>query len=269
MVAAGGCLALSSSACEPELIVGKVTNATACPAYDPGDGVAGATSEGKTVDVPWETGFESGFCDYASAGGFCYGDSDATYLVVDSPVRSGRQSAAFSVTSDPSRDGVQTRCFLEGTLPLDATYGAWFYVPALAQNMGNWNLVHFQGGDGPPRLRNLWDVSLGNADDGSLYLYIFDSVSPAGVGGIRIPPVTRPVPIGAWFHVEFRLRRATDATGIVALRQDGALLLELTDLVTDPTLFGQWYVGNLVTDDALTPQDSTIYVDDVTVRPAP
>jgi hypothetical protein len=179
---------------------------------------------------------------------------------VDAPVHGGRSAAAFSVSSDPSGNGVQARCFREGTLPREARYGAWFYIPVLAANTGNWNLIHFQGGDD---LHNLWDVSLGTADDGSLYVYLFDFLN----GSIRTPNPAPEVPIGSWFQLEFRLRRAMDATGEVALYQDGALLMELTGLRTDDTDFGQWYVGNYA--DGLMPPDSTLYVDDVTIRAVP
>ena len=125
------------------------------------------------------------------------------------------------MTADPTRNGSQARCFREGALPRDAVYGAWFYVPSLADNTGNWNLMHFQGG-APDALHGLWDVSLDNADDGSLFLYIFDF---SGHRDRRAPAdAAPPVPIASWFHVEFRLRRAPDATGEVALYQDGSLV---------------------------------------------
>ena len=251
-----------SSGCEPELVVGT----WACPApVAPPVGDSGvADSLAKVVDVSWTTGFETtGFCDYARAGGFCYSDPDAAYRIVAAPAHGGRSAAEFSVTADPDRDGAQARCFREGTLPSEAVYGAWFYVPSLAENTGNWNLMHFQGG-APNALHGLWDVSLENADDGSLALYLFGFL---GAGIRRAPDVSaQAVPIATWFHVELRLRRAADATGEVALYQDGALLLELTSLATDDTDFGQWYVGNLAS--GLTPTDSTLYVDDVTISAA-
>jgi hypothetical protein len=250
---AGLLLAFLSSACEPELVVGTWT----CPPPNPDQAVASAD---KVVDVPWTSGFETGFCDYGRAGGFCYADPDASYSSVDAPVHGGRHAAAFSVTSDPSTQGVQARCFREGMLPREARYGAWFYIPVLANNTGNWNLMHFQGGDD---LHNLWDVSLGSADDGSLYAYVLDFLN----GAFRTPDPAPDIPIGSWFQLEFRLRRAADATGEVALYQDGELLMELTGLLTDDTDFGQWYVGNYA--DGLTPPDSTIYVDDVMIRAAP
>jgi hypothetical protein len=256
-------LACLSSGCEPELVVGT----WACPApVAPPTGDAGvATSLAKVVDLPWTTGFETtGFCDFARAGGFCYSKPDASYTIVDAPAHDGRSAAAFSVTTDPARSGSQARCFREGALPGEAVYGAWFYVPSLAENAGNWNLMHFQGG-APNALHGLWDVSLDNADDGNLFLYLFDFLG----AGIRRAPAgaVPPVPIASWFHVELRLRRAADATGEVALYQDGLLVLELTSLRTDDTDFGQWYVGNLAS--GLNPLDSTVYIDDVTISAAP
>jgi len=255
-------LAFLANACKPELVVGTLgTSSSEC---EPEGGSAGAGSAGKTVDVPWTTGFENDFCDYFQSGGFCYGDPDASNTIVKAPVHDGGHAAAFSVTGDPARNGRQTRCFLEGALPLDAVYGAWFYLSASADAVDNWNLIHFQGGDPPPGpLPYLWDISLERSDDGSLHLYVRDFLN----GTVRVPEPPAPVPIGSWFHVEFRLLRAADATGAVALYQDEVLLLEVPNILTDNTVFGQWYVGNLVS--TLTPPDSTIYVDDVTIRAEP
>lgn len=149
-------------------------------------------------------------------------------------------------------------------LPSDAVYGAWFCLPELHQDIGNWNLVHFQGGPAEPTLRHLWDVSVSNADDGSLFLYVRDFVNGDPVGGeVLLPEAPPAAPIREWFQIEFRFRRAADATGEIALYQNGMPLLERTGIVTDVTGFGQWYVGNLV--GSFTPPESTIYADDVTV----
>jgi hypothetical protein len=248
-------IAVLPCACEPDLVVGTWT----CPSPD-ADQAPG--NPDKVLDAPWTTGFETGFCDYTRAGGICYTSPDASYRIVDEPVHGGHHAAAYVVTSDPAKRGTQARCFREGALPVDAFYGAWFYVPSRATNTGNWNLVHFQGG-APGALHGLWDISLRSADDGRLFAYLFDSLR----GISRVPNAAPDVPIGSWFHLELRLRRASDATGEVALYQDGVLLIERTGIATDDTDFGQWYVGNLA--DGLTPTNSTIYVDDVTIRAAP
>jgi hypothetical protein len=244
--------ALLSSACEPELVVGNLT----CP---PPDADQALGNPDKVVDAPWSTGFESGFCEYEQAGGICFTDPDASHDIVDAPVHSGRKAAAFTVTADPSKAGRQARCFREGALPREARYGAWFYVPVLADNTGDWNLMHFQGG-ALGDLHSLWDVSMRRTSDGSqsLYLYQFSN------GAVFTPSAAPDVPIGSWFHVEFHFLRAKDATGAIGLYQDGALIYEATGIVTDDTDFGQWYAGNYA--HSLPVPQSTLYMDDVTIH---
>ena len=244
-------LAFLSSACEPELVVG-----TWCPAPG-GDQAPGNRS--KVVDASWSTGYELGFCEYVEAGGYCY--PSGSYTMVDSPVHSGRKAAAFSVTSDTDPVAKQSRCFREGALPREARYGAWYYVPVDVDNAGNWNLMHFQGGDD---LHGLWDVSMQNVDDGRLRLYLFGFLPNPTFPTLGPAP---EVPIGSWFHLEFRLLRAKNAMGEIALYQDGALIHEVTGIVTDDTDFGQWYVGNLA--HQLSLSESTLYVDDVTIQAVP
>ncbi|HKP59088.1 MAG TPA: heparin lyase I family protein [Polyangiales bacterium] len=244
-----GCVlaALSGSGCGRDLVVGKWS----CE-RDPDASIADLA-----VDSPWSTGFEAEFCDYTALAGFCYNSDEASYKTVESPVHSGRYAAAFQVRADPS--GYQTRCVRQGKLPTAAYYGAWYFVPETATNSDNWNLIHFQGGDPTGPQHGLWDVSLVNGADGALEAIVFDFLS----GRVRRAATPTPIPIGAWFHLEFYLKRAADATGEVALYQDDQLLIRATSLVTDDSDWGQWYVGNLAT--RLTPSASTLYVDDVTI----
>jgi len=243
-------LVLLASACAPKVVVGTWT----CPALD--------ASPLTSLDVPWTTGFENGFCDYARVGGVCFGDPGTAYQIVDSPVHGGLHAAAFSVISNPANNGTQARCYVQGTLPVAASYGAWFYLPSVVTSASNWNLVHFQGGD-PAAWHSLWDVSIETTADGNMSLYVYDDFGSA----VRRPQVATPIPVAQWFHVEFRLVRAKDSTGEVALYQDGVLLLKLTGIVTDDTDLGQWFVGNRA--GALTPPNFTLYVDDVTMRASP
>jgi hypothetical protein len=293
-------LGLVPSACEPVLVVGTWSNASGAGAGSAGvagsggtSGSAGAGALGgaggeagsageasdagaggaadcpfmtvadptNPVQMPWETDFEDGFCGYADAQGFCYADPDASFDIASAEAHSGTNAAVFSVSSDPARQAAQSRCVREGVFPRDAYYGAWFFVPRVSNNTGNWNLMFFQGGDAPgPGLGALWDVSLASTNGGEgLRLYIYDHQRVDAYGREGGPEI----PIGEWFHVEFRLLRTTDETGIVALYQDGELIARRADLTTDPHPWGQWYVGNLV--DALTPPDSTVYVDDVSI----
>jgi len=250
-------LLLGSSAlcaCEPTVTVGEWT----CSQNGSPDATPPRTAP---IALPWSTGFEDRFCDYSAAGGFCYLGSPATYEIVTSPVHSGRHAAAFTVRAgDPS--GFQARCVRQGVLPQKAVYGAWYYVPALARNSAVWNLVHFQGGD-PSAQHGLWDISLVNGASGDLELVVYDFLHQVA----RNPAPPTPVPIGSWFHLELYLARAADATGEVALYVDGRRVVQVTNIVTDDSSFGQWYVGNYAT--GLKPEGSTLYVDDVTITAVP
>jgi len=74
------------------------------------------------------------------------------------------------------------------------------------------------------------------------------------------------VPVGSWFRLGVYLKRAIDATGELAVYQDDELALDLTNLATDDSPYGQWYVGNLEL--SLTTPESTVYVDDVAISEA-
>ena len=246
--------ALCLTGCEPTLNVGEWTCSEAGSTAEP----PVSTS---AVALPWATGFEQRFCDYTQLAGFCYADPKASYETVTEPVHSGRYAAAFKVDSALT-DGRQARCVRQGVLPSAAYYAAWYYVPEPATNFALWNLWHFQGGEpsAPSGLHGLWDVSLVNGTNGALELVVFDFLN----GRTRRAANPRPIPIGAWFQVEFYLKRAADNTGEVALYQDGELQLEIKNLRTDDSRWGQWYVGNLAS--GLTPSEFTLFVDDVTIR---
>jgi hypothetical protein len=235
-------------------------DAQACP---------GSTAEAGVAPDPdaavgsWTTSFERGFCEYASPVGFCYMYGPASYSVVTSPVHSGKYAAAFTVqgVGDAGVPG-QARCVEQGVFPAAAYYGAWYYVPAEAVNGGTWNLFHFQGSTCPTGCwQSLWDVSLVNmgSSSGPLHVILYDALNGMVPNASAVPPI----PIDQWFHLEVYFKRASDTTGAITLLQDGVPAVTLTGLVTDPTAWGQWYVGNYA--DNLVPHASTVYVDDVTI----
>lgn len=245
----------SVAGCDSTLEVGTLT----CSRLE--SAAADAGEVGGPVDLPWTTSFEHGFCDYAVADGFCYGDPRAEHEIVTSPVHSGRFAAAFSLMTDDVA-ARQSRCVRQGVLPASAYYGAWYFVPEPATNAALWNLFHFRGG-GPgdaATQHGLWDVSLVNAENGSLEVIVYDFLS----GRTRRPSTATPIPIRTWFHIEFYLKRAPDGSGAIALYQDGERVIEASNIPTDDSSWGQWYVGNLA--NGLTPSASTLYVDDVTIR---
>lgn len=242
---------LASAGCEPELLVGD----WGC--FD----TETSLYEG-AVTAPWSTGFEDGFCGYEEARGYCYATGGGSFDIVDSPVRSGKRAAAFTVITDGEADEGQARCVIEGEFPSEAYYSAWYFIPELAINTGNWNLVHFQGGS-LTRMHHLWDISIESTRRVGPRFYMLDFVSDEA----RTAEERPTIPIGRWFQLEFFWKRANDTTGEVALYQDGELVIEATEIRTDDTTWGQWYLGNLA--DALMPSVSTVYVDDVELRESP
>jgi hypothetical protein len=246
-------------ACEPTVVIG----ARACPSD-----ARAPLDPNTSIGVPWTTGFEDGFCDYASPMGFCFATGSGSLSVVTSPVHSGQYAAAFSVQGGAvDGGGAQVRCVQQGLFPSAAYYGAWYYVPEFALNAGNWNLLHFQGGVPGQTLHGLWDVSLVNLGAGGpLHVLFFDFLTGSAPDSSAVPPI----PLSQWFHLEVYFKRAKDATGELSVWQDGVMAVHLTGLRTDDTDWGQWYVGNLAA--ALVPGASTVYVDDVTIgstRPTP
>ena len=275
-------LAVVASACDRDILVGadfandggaEVSVGTGDDVSAGGDGPSGgkdaatdtATDAGAdsglgSLTVPWSTGFENGFGDWSqpSDQGYCYVAGAATYAIVTSPVHSGQYAAAFTVNPAITAPS-QTRCVRQGALPASAYYGAWYYVPAVATSIGTWNLLHFQGADSPDAaVQSLWDLSLVNGADGGLAPAVYDFLHT------RTLAAGPDIPIGSWFHLEVRLTRSASSAGAFAVYVNGNPVLALSALETDPTAWGQWYVGNYAT--ALLPSPSTVYVDDVTIE---
>lgn len=235
-------------ACEPVLEIGSVV----CSA-----GTRTEVDPDVVVPSSWSNGFENGFCDYSGLGRYCYADAEGSYDLVSFPVHSGDAAAAFTITTYDDETGAQARCVMQGQLPEAAYYGAWYYIETAAENRDNWNLFHFEGG-GQDTPSKLWDVSLSSPDGEPPRVYVYDFLR-----GRAIQTSGPAVPIGEWFQLEFYWRRATDDTGAVALYQDGETTLSLTEIRTSDSDVGTWYLGNLA--NALTPSQSTVYIDDVTI----
>jgi hypothetical protein len=242
-------------ACKQALVVGEYK----CPVHSLEAG--SPPSKTDPISMPWSTGFENQLdCDYREVAGICYGFPPAAFRVVTSPVHTGQFAAEFTVlTGTDAGEQPQARCFRQGVFPAEAYYGAWYFIPASTTNTGNWNLFHFQGGNADTSSQQfLWDVSLINAPTGELHLRVYDDVHRKTVGD------GPSVPISQWFHIVFHWKRAKDTSGEIALYQNEERVVSASNLATDDTDWGQWYVGNLAS--ALQPPESKVYVDDITIR---
>jgi hypothetical protein len=263
-IAATSVLSSAASACDPTVIIAErlcpqspsaspdSSAPDAGPAFDP-DG---------SVPMPWTTGFEDGFCNYTLPSGFCVATGSSSYTLVTSPVHSGQYAAAFTVPGTLD-GGSQARCVEQGVFPDAAYYGAWYFIPKSELNIGVWNLFHFQGGVPGTTLHGLWDVSLVNSADGGVHIAFFDFLNGTTPDVSAVPSI----PIGRWFQLEVYFKRASDTKGQLTVLQEGVVAVDLNALETDDTHWGQWFVGNFA--NALLPPNSTVYVDDITIGPAP
>lgn len=252
-------IAWLSAACDPTVVIG-----TCGQVAELGDAGATGASSNVPVRVPWSTSFEDGTCGYYAEQGYCYARHDAKLEIVSSPVHSGKFAAAFSVNGNATTsDRSQARCVRQGVMPKSAYYGAWYFVPVLQTSDGNWNLFHFLGGESESDSHALWDISLANDGNGGLELSVFNFFTGTHPPLSGVPPI----PIGSWFHIEIELERSAQPNGELTVYQDGVVALHLTNLITDDTDWGQWYVGNYAR--RLVPPLSTVYVDDVSIREGP
>jgi hypothetical protein len=128
--------------------------------------------------------------------------------------------------------------------------------------VGSWlSLVHFDGshtGDG----RNVfpfWDVNLYPQTPGTLVAHLYNYTTQTNVESAT--PV--PVATGRWMHLEVFVRKATDATGRVAVWQDNVLILDADGVATTENDWMEWDVGAASTD--LTPSPGVVFVDDAAI----
>lgn len=244
--------------CEPALRVGDLQ-------CSPGPGAA-ATKNGNGVynegllPAPWQTSFDDGFCDYQYLAGFCYSDSSSSYRLVSAPVHTGPFAAAFDLSPSKGRRtpgalrargtaaqrSVLQRLVLRSERP--------FRRPRLepiprprrtSPREARWALGRVAG-------RREWRPERLCAEPSGrppLPAHQPEANPPSSLVSARILPKER-----------------TDATGAVALHQDGEELLRVTNAVTNDTPFSQWYVGNFAGNIPPNSPTSTLYVDDVSVR---
>ncbi len=240
-----GCALLVAGGCGRQVHLGEI-----------GDGAAG---------ILWSATFEAGDLSEWS------GDGHGGAFVVDNV--SVAPSATLALAHRGRYAGMATVAPVPGTTSINylfrdqpsepaAYYSAWFYIPS-SFTVKSWlSLIHFNGsasGDGK-NLSALWDLNLYPRPDGSLVAHLYDFfVTQTNLE--QTFPV--PVPVATWVHFEVLLRKAADATGEIAVWQDGVSILDHRNAVTAPTDWVQWDAG--VSSDDVAPSAATVYVDDAAI----
>ena len=214
-------------------------------------------------DVPglifW-SGAETGDTSEWTAGGSgaIFIQAQGQVEPVNAPVRRGAHSF-LALINDPDATLTQAALFRNGPFPAEAYYSAWFRLGE-THTTAYWAIMKIQAfvspGDTMPV--NVWDLVLESDAAGILTLFLSDHRTNETVARS-----TMPVPIGVWFHVEMLVKASTDATGSMAVWQDGVRVLGVDNYVTAPSDQLAFGVGNIAT--AISPTLASIWIDDAAI----
>lgn len=217
--------------------------------------------------ILWSAGQETGnFTEWTAdgKGGYSADTPDTSVVISTAFAHTGTHSVKLS-NSTPSMyvSAYETaRLWRQDTVPDEAYYSAWFYLPEEYQTSADWIIMQFRApaaGDGGPLAQTL-DVDLRSLPSGDLILDLYDHRpqylrSPTADPGI-------PVPIGRWFQVEAFYRNIGDDTGRFTLYLNGQINYDIQrPFGLSSTIC--WSVCSST--QGLTPTQSDLYVDDAAV----
>ena len=182
----------------------------------------------------------------------------ATTQMAHRGVYAGVQTITPPLTGEPSINYL----FRDQPNPREAYYSAWYYIPASVTVRSWLSVSHFRcshTGDGND-LFPIWDVNLIPRPDGSIIAHLYNYVTITNFE--QVLPI--PVPVARWVHFEVLLRKAADATGRVAVWQDGVPIIDVANIITAETDWVQWDAGGASTDLGLS-APAAIFMDDAAI----
>jgi hypothetical protein len=197
-----------------------------------------------------------------SSSGFTWGANGGQFSIAADPgfARSGRYAIKSSVTSPGFNTQSGACAERDGTLPEEAYYSAWFFVPAMPTSTNYWLFFKFRSRrvatDQSTTVEG-WDLDAEFAN-GSLQFVLFNHATNQNepIIGSSAPVV----PVGRWFQIEAFLKIATDNTGEIAFWIDGAKSFDVQNTVTVPSTYVEWSVGGIA--EVIDPVPAVLYVDD-------
>jgi len=195
------------------------------------------------------------------AGGTTFIQGQGQVEVVNAPVRRGAH-AFLAIINDPDATLTQATLFRNGPFPVEAYYSAWFRLGE-THATAYWAIMKIQALMNPTDTMavNVWDLVLDSDAAGELTLFLSDHRTSETVARSTIT-----FPVGRWVHVELFVKAATDATGRIAVWQDGVQVMAKDGYATTPSDLLVFGVGNIAT--AINPTLATIDIDDAAVSTA-
>jgi len=250
-------IAVAGAACAPQVHLGELAVA------DGGDGGSDRGVDGGGTGILWAATFEPGDLSEWLADGHGGMYMDKVDLGPSATVDLRHRGQYAGVASVSPTPGVTSLSYLfrEQPSPPVAYYSAWYYIPSWYLVRSWLSLSHFRcsrTGDGD-NLFPIWDLNLYPRLDGSLVAHLYNYTTQLNTE--QLSPIK--VPTSTWIHFEIMLRKAPDATGQIAVYQDGVLILRNDGIITADTDWVQWDVG--VSSDNVSPPTAVVYVDDAAI----
>jgi hypothetical protein len=221
-----------------------------------GEGGEGGSSGAPPVStLLWSATHEAG--DLSEWDGF-YTSSDDP-VASDARAHGGQYSLAFTI--DTADRNTHVLRVYQPTVYQPAYYSAWFFLEEDHVPVEWWSIFIFLSANDlsdPGALEAVWDLNLRHEDDGLLYPYVYDHLKEQNTD-----LGTVPVPVGQWVHLEFYFAYAPPDSGELRLWVNGEFAVEALGLGEASAPYLAFSLGN--GSNGLTPDVSTIYVDDAAI----
>jgi hypothetical protein len=238
-------------------------------------------------DVLWTARFENGdLSEWMSVSGGGVSAFPAPNAVdVSSDHARGKYAARLSIQTASDGSQANAGLFRTGSLPVEAYYSAWYYLPSAVKVSTFWVIFKFRMrsvADDASTSAELFDLNLANTSSGGMTLRLYDWRS----GDVPLDVAMPAVPVGTWFQIEAYYRNPGSAPGTSAgadgggtdgSAADGGALdnggrltfwLDGTKIVDvagpmAPTSWVEWNVVSVAVN--LNPSTAVLYVDDCAI----
>jgi hypothetical protein len=187
--------------------------------------------------------------------------------IAKDPLRDRGRSLLLEVPGQPGRQE-HAAVSRFGRLPAEAYYGFSVLWPRRQSIAGYWSFLQFRGPAGEssnPTDDVMWELGVVNADDGAMQVDVRFQQAGGSARSVAVIPVA--IPENQWIRFELRVRLATTATGLVALRMNGEPVFLQEEAITGRSDFYRVFFSNVGQD--IAPRPAQLFVDDVVISPVP
>ena len=200
---------------------------------------------------------------------FAHSGSHSAKLTVNGPEKAGTR---LKMARAP---GYGEKGDKQESLPSDAYYSIWYYLPQHVEHTGwFWNVWQWEHSaitsSGTHTATPLYVINIVNRGSEMRFLLErkVDGNGKPMSNGVKVAESTKAIPVGRWFHLECRYKWSLNHQGIITCWQDGTRIFDESGLVTDadiPFLYDKWeWTVNNYTQNT-TPATHSIYVDDAAI----